>query len=133
METATPLFTSDALGVLKFLVLYGGALLGAVLAIRKWVNEPANERVENLKTLVKHDLDGVGAKVNAIEIQIGRLEVAQEKIETEVRNNQRDILTAIGENSRLLARLNERTEIMMDHRMQGIQRVARELESRDDR
>ena len=131
MESTSPLFTADPLGILKFFILYGTAVAGAIFAIRKWVNEPAHQKVEGLRTQVKHDLDGVGTKVNAIEIQLGRLEVAQDKIESEARNNQRDLMAAISANSQLLARLNERTEIMLDNRMQNIQRVANELDQRN--
>lgn len=130
-DTITPLFTADISGLLKFIVIYGGALATAIFAIRKWVNEPAHQKVTALRTEVKYDLDGVGTKVNAIEIQLGRLEVAQDKIESEVRNNQRDLMSAISENGKLLARLNERTEIMLDARMQNIQRVANELDQRN--
>lgn len=59
-EVKEPLVTADWQGVAKFLLLYGTVIVGGILSVRKWVNQPLKEKYDALESKLEdryYDLD----------------------------------------------------------------------------
>lgn len=156
-KNAEPFVTNDVIGVGKFFLLYGTVITGGILAVRKWVNTPVKLKYDELSahldelnrqataehqeiyreidrriglesgTSVKSMADGIGGRIGSVEVEVGRLEVMVDRADSSMTRNHDEQMKIMMEVSKQVAGLAATVALMVDQRMQRLDRLADKL------
>jgi vacuolar-type H+-ATPase subunit I/STV1 len=91
-DANTPLFTSDLVGLVKFLaILVSVVLIPAATLIIVWLKRTDTAQIQKQED----SLNGLGERVNRVETANTRLQEQYSTLQSQIAGSQRDILDAI--------------------------------------
>jgi vacuolar-type H+-ATPase subunit I/STV1 len=91
-DANTPLFTSDLVGLVKFLaILVSVVLVPAATLIIVWLKRTDTAQIQKQED----SLNGLGERVNKVETANTRLQEQYSTLQSQIAGSQRDILDAI--------------------------------------
>jgi vacuolar-type H+-ATPase subunit I/STV1 len=91
-DANTPLFTSDLVGLVKFLaILVSVVLIPAATLIIVWLKRTDTAQIQKQED----SLNGLGERVNKVETANTRLQEQYSTLQSQIAGSQRDILDAI--------------------------------------